>query len=104
MSWPAAHPFKLTLHSSEKYLSAVTIPYLPLPASDTGATIKVIIGDKAPELPLVSYHLTEDLVNNEIGYQFESKSVFANAGQLKVNSVEPGFAEITGSTEFNYPE
>ena len=95
MSWPAAHPFKLTLHSSEKYLSAVTIPYLPLPASDTGATIKVIIGDKAPELPLVSYHLTEDLVNNEIGYQFESKSVFANAGQLKVNSVEPGFAEIT---------
>ena len=100
MSWPAAHPFELTLHSSEKYPSVVTVPYLSLPASDAGATIKVINGDKAPELPLVSYHLTEDLVNNEIGYQFESKSVFANSGQLKVNSIEPGYAEITARTVY----
>ena len=60
----------------------------------------MITGDKAPELPLVSYHLTEDLVNNEIGYQFESKSVFANSGQLKMNSIEPGYAEITARTVY----
>ena len=95
MSWPAAHPFELTLHSSGKYPSTITIPYLSLPANDDGVTIKVLVGDKAPELPAVAYRLTEDLVNNEIGYQFESKSVFANAGQLRVNSIEPGYAEIT---------
>ncbi|MDO8645899.1 MAG: CocE/NonD family hydrolase [Candidatus Planktophila sp.] len=95
MSWPAAHPFVLTLHSSAKYPSTITIPYLSLPANDDGATIKVLVGGEAPELPAVSYRLTEDLINSEIGYQFESKSVFANAGQLKVNSIEPGYAEIT---------
>ena len=100
MSWPAAHPFELTLHSSNNYPSAITVPYLAMPASDADATIKVITGDKAPELPLVSYHLTEDLVNNEIGYQFESKSVFANSGQLKMNSIEPGYAEITARTVY----
>lgn len=95
MSWPAAHPFELTLYSSAKYPSTITIPYLSLPANDDGVTIKVLVGDKAPELPAVSYRLTEDLASNEIGYQFESKSVFANAGQLRVNSIEPGYAEIT---------
>jgi predicted acyl esterase len=100
MSWPAAHPFQLTLHSSAKFPSTMTIPYLLLPVSDDGATIKVLVGDIAPELTAVSYLLTEDLVNNEIGYQFESKSVFANSGQLKVNSIEPGYAEITARTVY----
>jgi predicted acyl esterase len=98
MSWPAAHPFRLSLHSSVKSPSTLTIPYLSLPASDEGITIELITGDSAPELPPVSYQLTEDLVNNEIGYRFESKSVFANAGQLKVNSKQPGYAEITART------
>jgi predicted acyl esterase len=101
MSWPAAHPFRLSLHSSVKSPSTLTIPYLSLPASDEGITIELITGDTAPELPPVSYELTEDLVNNEIGYRFESKSVFANAGQLKVNSVEPGYAEITARTIYS---
>ncbi|MDA2963196.1 MAG: CocE/NonD family hydrolase [Actinomycetota bacterium] len=100
MSWPAAHPFTLTLHNSKRLQSSLTVPYLApdLLGSQTGslpATIELLTSDKAPELPSVSYQLTEDIVNNEFGYRFESKAVFGNSGLLRINNTQPGFAEIS---------
>jgi hypothetical protein len=97
MSWPAAKTFTLSLFSSPEQLSSITIPFLES-VSDAGATIRLLENDQDPELPEVSYQLTEDLVNQKIGYRFESKSVFGNSGELTIDSSNPAIAEIRAKT------
>jgi len=97
MSWPAAKTFTLSLFSSPEQLSSITIPFLES-VSDEGLTIRLLENDQDPELPETSYQLTEDLVNQKIGYRFESKSVFGNSGELTIDSSNPAIAEIRAKT------
>ncbi len=105
MSWPAAHPFLLTLHNTAEFCPSLTVPYFSPNSlgSETGsdlASIELLIDDQAPVSPPVSYQLIEDLVNNEVGYRFESQTVFGNEGSLRINIDQPGFAEISAQSVY----
>jgi hypothetical protein len=90
MSWPPVRPFTLTLKSegAELVIPKVTAPALKAP------TIKPLAQDNEPVLPEVSFEIFEDLATDELGYRFQSKSVFGNVGEFRFKLSDPAQAAI----------
>lgn len=90
MSWPPVRPFTLMLKSegAELIIPKVTAPALKAP------TIKPLAQDIEPVLPEVSFEIFEDLATNELGYRFQSKSVFGNVGEFRFKLSDPAQAAI----------
>lgn len=90
MSWPPVRPFTLTLKSAKAEL---IIPKVVTPAAKA-PTIKPLANDVEPVLPEVSFEIFEDLANDELGYRFQSKSVFGNVGEFRFKISDPARAAI----------
>jgi len=90
MSWPPVRSFVLKLKSAK---AEMIIPKVMAPTSKA-PTIKPLAKDDEPVLPEVSFEIFEDLATNELGYRFQSKSVFGNFGEFRFKISDPAHATI----------
>lgn len=100
MSWPSVKPFILTLHSSPSHPSSLMVPTITSISKQIPSSIQLLKSDESPVLPDVSYEVFEDQVTAEVGYRFQSKSVFGNSGELRFKKDDPASAAINASSIF----
>lgn len=104
MSWPASNIFNLTLLTGPATQSWIEIPVLTKVDDKSKTSFNPPPNDNQPELPEVSYEVFEDLVLNEVGYRFQSSSVFGNKGEYRISTKDPASTRLTAESQFKCME
>lgn len=100
MSWPANGSFNLTLLALPETPSWIELPVVFDPDSKSKYLFDSPPNDIEPELPEVSYEVFEDLVLHEVGYRFQSSSVFGNKGEYRVSTDNPAKAKLSAESQY----